>query len=100
MSFVIEFWKFLKVRKKFWLIPIIVVLVIFGGLIILSQGSAVAPHLHNILDTMGEFLKKEYSIKDKIYKFKTEDLSTNKVTNFYKESPFQTIKIQIIKQPY
>tara|TARA_B100000242_G_C42624846_1_gene294360 strand:- start:322 stop:471 length:150 start_codon:yes stop_codon:yes gene_type:complete len=48
MSFVIEFWKFLKVRKKFWLIPIIVVLVIFGGLIILSQGSAVAPFIYAI----------------------------------------------------
>ncbi len=48
MSFVIEFWKFLKVRKKFWLIPIIVFLVIFGGLIILSQGSAVAPFIYAI----------------------------------------------------
>jgi hypothetical protein len=48
MSFVIEFWKFLKVRKKFWLIPIIVVLVIFGGLIVLSQGSAVAPFIYAI----------------------------------------------------
>ena len=48
MSFVIEFWRFLKVRKKFWLLPIIVVLVIFGGLIILSQGSAVAPFIYAI----------------------------------------------------
>ena len=48
MSFIIEFWKFLKVRKKFWLLPIIVVLVIFGGLIILSQGSAVAPFIYAI----------------------------------------------------
>ena len=48
MNFIIEFWKFLKVRKKFWLLPIIVVLVIFGGLIILSQGSAVAPFIYAI----------------------------------------------------
>ena len=48
MSFLIEFWNFLKVRKKFWLLPIIVVLVIFGGLIILSQGSAVAPFIYAI----------------------------------------------------
>ena len=48
MSFIIEFWKFLKIRKKYWLLPIIVVLVIFGGLIILSQGSAVAPFISAI----------------------------------------------------
>ena len=48
MSFLIEFWKFLKVRKKFWLLPIIVVLIVFGGLIILSQGSAVAPFIYAI----------------------------------------------------
>ena len=45
MSFLIEFWNFLKVRKKFWLLPIIIVLALFGGLIILSQGSAVAPFI-------------------------------------------------------
>ena len=48
MSFLIEFWNFLKVRKKFWLLPIIVVLALFGGLIILSQGSAVAPFIYTI----------------------------------------------------
>ena len=48
MSFLIEFWKFLKVRKKVWLLPIILVLALFGGLIILSQGSAVAPFIYTI----------------------------------------------------
>tara|TARA_B100000579_G_C22659364_1_gene770160 strand:+ start:66 stop:215 length:150 start_codon:yes stop_codon:yes gene_type:complete len=48
MSFLIEFWEFLKVRKKYWLLPIILVLIIFGGLIILSQGSAVAPFIYTI----------------------------------------------------
>ena len=48
MNFLIEFWNFLKVRKKFWLLPIIIVLVLFGGLIILSQGSAVAPFIYTI----------------------------------------------------
>jgi len=48
MSFLQEFWNFLKVRKKFWLLPIIIVLVLFGGLIILSQGSAVAPFIYTI----------------------------------------------------
>jgi len=48
MEFLKEFWEFLKVRKKFWLLPIIIVLVLFGGLIILSQGSVVAPFIYTI----------------------------------------------------
>ena len=48
MSFLTEFWEFLKHRKKYWLLPIIVFLVLFGGLIILSQGSAVAPFIYAI----------------------------------------------------
>tara|TARA_B110000003_G_C16258351_1_gene381942 strand:+ start:281 stop:430 length:150 start_codon:yes stop_codon:yes gene_type:complete len=48
MSFIIEFFEFLKTRKKYWLLPIIIVLVLFGGLIILSQGSAVAPFIYTI----------------------------------------------------
>ena len=48
MEFIKEFWEFLKVRKKYWLMPIILVLVLFGGLIILSQGSAVAPFIYTI----------------------------------------------------
>ena len=46
MSFIKEFWEFLKVRKKYWLLPIIIVLVLFGGLIVLTQGSAVAPFIY------------------------------------------------------
>jgi len=48
MDFIKEFWEFLKVRKKYWLLPIIIFLVIFGGLIILTQGSAVAPFIYTI----------------------------------------------------
>ena len=48
MSFIKEFWEFLKVRKKYWLIPILLILGIFGGLIILSQGSAIAPFIYTI----------------------------------------------------
>ena len=48
MNFLIEFLKFLKVRKKYWLFPILLVLVLFGGLIILSQGSAIAPFIYTI----------------------------------------------------
>ena len=48
MEFLKEFWEFLKVRKKYWLIPILLVLVLFGGLIVLSQGSAIAPFIYTI----------------------------------------------------
>ena len=48
MDFLIEFWEFLKIRKKYWLLPILLVLVLFGGLIVLSQGTAVAPFIYTI----------------------------------------------------
>ena len=48
MSFLREFWLFLRIRKKYWLIPTFVFLIVFGGLIILSQGSAVAPFIYTI----------------------------------------------------
>ena len=48
MNFIVEFFNFLKERKKYWLLPIILVVVIFGGLIVLTQGSAVAPFIYTI----------------------------------------------------
>jgi hypothetical protein len=48
MSFLKEFWRFIKVRKKFWLVPILLILALFGGLIVLSQGSAIAPFIYTI----------------------------------------------------
>ena len=48
MSFIKEFLEFLRERKKFWLFPILLVLLIFGALIVLSQGSAVAPFIYTI----------------------------------------------------
>ena len=48
MSFISEMWTFLRVRKKYWLIPAFLFLVIFGALIVLSQGSAVAPFIYTI----------------------------------------------------
>jgi len=48
MSFISEFWQFLKVRKKFWLLPMVIMLALFGGLIVLAQGSAVAPFIYTI----------------------------------------------------
>jgi len=46
VSFLKEFWAFLRVRKKFWLLPIIIVMVMLGGLIILTNGSVVAPFIY------------------------------------------------------
>ncbi len=48
MGFLSELWMFLKVRKKFWLLPILIMMVVFGGLVVLSQGSAVAPFIYTI----------------------------------------------------
>jgi len=48
MSFLIELWMFMKVRKKFWLLPILFALLVFGGLIVLTKGSAVAPFIYTL----------------------------------------------------
>ena len=48
LSIVKEFWNFLKVRKKWWLAPIVIVIVLLGTLIILSEGSAVAPFIYTL----------------------------------------------------
>jgi hypothetical protein len=48
MDFLTELWAFLKVCKKFWLLPIFVMMAVFGGLVVLSQGSAVAPFIYTI----------------------------------------------------
>lgn len=48
MSFFLEFYRFLRVRKKYWLLPIMLVLLLLGGLIVLTQGSAVAPFIYTL----------------------------------------------------
>ena len=48
MSFVSEFWVFLRARKKYWLLPVFIVMAIFGGLIVLTKGSAVAPFIYTL----------------------------------------------------
>ena len=48
MEFLKEFLQFLRIRKKYWLFPIIIILVVFGGLIVLTQGSAIAPFIYTI----------------------------------------------------
>jgi hypothetical protein len=48
MDFLKDLWGFLKVRKKFWMLPILLVLLLFGGLIVLTGGSAIAPFIYAI----------------------------------------------------
>ena len=48
MDFISELWAFMRERKKFWLLPIFLVMALFGELIVLTQGSAVAPFIYTI----------------------------------------------------
>ena len=48
MDFLKEFWLYLKIRKKYWLIPILLFLVLFGGLLIVSEGSVIAPFIYTV----------------------------------------------------
>jgi len=48
MNFLIEMFNFLKVRKKFWLLPIIIILTLFGALLFFTSGTAVAPFIYTI----------------------------------------------------
>jgi hypothetical protein len=48
LSLVGELWAFMVARKKFWLLPIMVMMVLLGGLIVLTQGSAVAPFIYTL----------------------------------------------------
>ncbi len=48
MSFLVELWSFMRVRKKFWMLPIIVLALLLGVLVVLTQGSAVAPFIYTI----------------------------------------------------
>lgn len=43
-----DLWAFMRVRKKFWLMPLVIVMLLLGGLIVLSQGSAVAPFIYTL----------------------------------------------------
>ena len=48
MAFLSELWLFLRVRKKFWLLPIVIMMVVFGGLVVLVKGTAVSPFIYTI----------------------------------------------------
>ena len=48
MTFLMEFWSFLRVRKKFWLMPVFLILVLLATLLVVAQGSAVAPFIYTL----------------------------------------------------
>ena len=48
MDFLAELWRYMRVRKKFWLLPILFMMVVFGGLVVLTKGSAVAPLIYTL----------------------------------------------------
>jgi hypothetical protein len=48
LDFVAEFWRFVRVRKKFWQLPILIVTIIFGGLLVLTKGTAIAPFIYTL----------------------------------------------------
>lgn len=48
MDFLKEFWVFMRARRKFWMLPILVVMVLLGGLLVLAQGTAVAPFIYTL----------------------------------------------------
>lgn len=48
MSLIRELWRFMRIRKKFWLLPILVAMLVLGGLLILAKGSAIAPFIYTI----------------------------------------------------
>jgi hypothetical protein len=48
LSFLSELWAFMRERKKFWLAPLLLVLLLFGGLVVLTKGSAVAPFIYTV----------------------------------------------------
>lgn len=48
MAVVNELWRFVRVRKKYWLLPLLIVMLVFGGILVLTQGSAVAPFIYTL----------------------------------------------------
>jgi hypothetical protein len=48
VAFLAEFWRFLRVRKKFWLLPLMLMMLLLGGLLLLAQGSALAPFIYTL----------------------------------------------------
>ena len=46
MSFIVEFWRFLRVRKKFWLLPVVILFLLIGILIVFTEGTALSPFIY------------------------------------------------------
>ena len=53
MSIFVELWQFMRARKKYWLLPIVMMMALFGGLIVLTQGTAVAPFIYTVFSASG-----------------------------------------------
>lgn len=47
-DFIFELWAFVRARKKFWLLPILILMALFGGLILLTEGTAIAPFIYTL----------------------------------------------------
>ena len=48
MSFLFELWAYMAARKKFWLMPLVLLLLVFGGLLVVAKGSAIAPFIYTM----------------------------------------------------
>jgi Family of unknown function (DUF5989) len=48
MELASELWRFMRIRKKFWLLPILIMMVLFGGLVVLTKGSVIAPFIYTL----------------------------------------------------
>jgi Family of unknown function (DUF5989) len=48
MELVSELWRFMRIRKKFWLLPVLIMMVLFGGLVVLTKGSVIAPFIYTL----------------------------------------------------
>jgi len=48
VSFLVELWSFMRARKKLWLLPLVIVMLLLGGLLVLTQGSAIAPFIYTL----------------------------------------------------
>jgi hypothetical protein len=48
VDFLLELWSFIRTRRKYWLLPILVMLALFGGLLVLTQGTAIAPFIYTL----------------------------------------------------
>ena len=91
MEFLKEFWEFLKYRKKYWLLPIIIALLIISVVVVVTEGTALSPFIYAIFWMILE--NKNFKLNDDINEYTIKDPVTSKVAEFYQESPFPNYKI-------